>query len=91
MQLIAQDQEEAGHADLNPLRQASEQYLTSSQVNRHFLRQTMVRPHVAHDLAGRPDLLPRKFSVGLGVVKRVAWVKSLLWMTVSASAGRWRG
>jgi hypothetical protein len=91
MQLIAQDQEEAAHADLNPLRQASEQYLTSSQVNRHFLRQTMVRPHVAHGLAGRPDLLPRKFSVGLGVVKRVAWVKSLLWMTVSASAGRWRG
>jgi hypothetical protein len=40
------------------LRQASEQYFTSSQVRDQRLRHVMVRPHARHSLLGSDCLLP---------------------------------
>jgi len=62
--LIAEDQEEAAHGALAWRRQASEQYLTASQLARHFLRQTMGRPQALQVFVGKVDLFPRKSIVG---------------------------
>ena len=40
------------------LRQASEQYFTSSQFLAQLFRQVISRPHVTQILLGRPALLP---------------------------------
>ena len=44
-------------------RQASEQYLTSSQVLAQRLRQVISRPQTRHGLRGSDDLLPLKPKV----------------------------
>jgi hypothetical protein len=45
------------------LRQACEQYLTSSQFFSQALRQVIVRWQTAHNLLGKLALLPLKFIV----------------------------
>lgn len=47
------------------LRQASEQYFTSSQVLAQRLRQVMVRPQAAQSLLGRDCLLPLNEAGGM--------------------------
>ncbi|HSI43820.1 MAG TPA: hypothetical protein VK949_05715 [Methylotenera sp.] len=74
VQLIAKNQDEVSalcshwvSANLDFLRHASEQYLTSSQLRAQALRQVMSRPHCTHGLCGKLALLP------LNVV-RVMWL-----------------
>lgn len=56
------------------LRQASEQYLTSSQFLAQLLRHTISRPHATQVLLGKAALLPLEPAMNPRLVQRVVIV-----------------
>ena len=60
-------------------RQASEQYLTSSQTFSHALRQTIGRPQAAQILTGRSDFLRIFTGPNLNAVMQAQTVLPLRW------------
>ncbi len=59
VELVAKDEDEVSGHVRRPLRQASEQCFTSSQLRAQAWRQVIARPQVTQGLVGRWALLPR--------------------------------